>query len=68
MSASLVGSEMCIRDSPEGGRRAPRSLTTAPVGQCSTRREPSPGAGAAALPDLAARLVGTACHWAPSES
>eukprot|EP00969_Alexandrium_andersonii_P277565 12268919-Alexandrium_andersonii.AAC.1 len=36
MSASLVGSEMCIRDSPGGGappsRTPPRSASGAPVG------------------------------------
>eukprot|EP00969_Alexandrium_andersonii_P004397 189508-Alexandrium_andersonii.AAC.1 len=48
--------------------RATRSLTTAPVGQCSARREPRSAPGVCALADLALRFAGTACHWAPSGS
>eukprot|EP00969_Alexandrium_andersonii_P300490 13284856-Alexandrium_andersonii.AAC.1 len=60
MSASLVGSEMCIRDSPPrpgGGPRCacPRSASAKSTRRCTGRRSasgkppaPAPAAGAAA--------------------
>eukprot|EP00969_Alexandrium_andersonii_P211198 9327828-Alexandrium_andersonii.AAC.1 len=41
MSASLVGSEMCIRDSPPLWRRPRRVLRAVPIGGGSARRFPA---------------------------
>eukprot|EP00969_Alexandrium_andersonii_P196126 8664651-Alexandrium_andersonii.AAC.1 len=41
MSASLVGSEMCIRDSPSSPSTAPmRRAVSGPLGTQRTRRQP----------------------------
>eukprot|EP00969_Alexandrium_andersonii_P251830 11130189-Alexandrium_andersonii.AAC.1 len=63
MSASLVGSEMCIRDSPRppppggpvgGWSKRPGSLTPAPADSCCVGLAPGPRSSRG---PLAARLI-----------